>query len=420
MQTPEQSPQHLTVADCARWATVSERTVRAWLRAPEGTPEHLPSVMATRKGSQRAGRSHYSVQAGDLEALLARITAPAPLPSDAITPGRAAAMLAELLAGKPMKARATLERCVERLAREADRGRLTRYIIAGQRRYSEVEVEALAPELAAEGVGWGALDRRAARSSRIERERRDGEVTVAEAAERCNVRPATARGWARDGLYGARQSPGQWYFDAEKLPAPRKPRAAQQDKVTVVCDECGDDLGERYASEARRSRHFCEGCLPVVREREGWSRGPRNISPEARARMTAKRGRIRVTDEERARRSERALAHNRELSKSTTRHPARVAKMMRTRYGRELTEEEIRRHAGRALSRAQLGSPRSQNTRELENRVRELWALDFTAEQIADQLRAENWGRITSRYIWKMRERLGLPRRKPGRRPANS
>jgi hypothetical protein len=87
-------------------------------------------------------------------------------------------------------------------------------------------------------------------------------------------------------------------------------------------------------------------------------------------------------------------------------------------------EREI---GGRALSRAQRGSERSQDTRRLEQRVREMWNTGATAEAIADQLNAEGWasvaargGRVEARYVWKLRERLKLPRRKPGPRPKSS
>jgi hypothetical protein len=91
------------------------------------------------------------------------------------------------------------------------------------------------------------------------------------------------------------------------------------------------------------------------------------------------------------------------------------------------TGEMKSRIEGRALSRAQRGSERSQDTRRLEQRVREMWNTGATAEAIADQLNAEGWvsvaargGRVEARYVWKLRERLELPRRKPGPRPKSS
>lgn len=404
----------LTPDDVAAHMTVSGKRVRGWLRLAPSERAHLPSVMIVGSGL-RSGAPAFRVHPDDVTALAARICEPC-LPSDPLTPGEAVSVLA----GRDLRRNPTaVGRYRERLAREAERGRLTRYVITdaprlrADVRYSRAEVETLAHD----GLPHR-LERAAAMKARIERNRRDGEVTPAEAAKITGRAIQTVWRWAREDAdrYGARWEAGQWFFDRSKLPAPQLPRQQAKGRVTreiVRCAVCGDEM-ERYRSETDRTRRraeaagrpvrfFCRGCLrtPEARELSGWreslERRPKRHSEEARSRMSESQRKA-WPDERREQQRSRAQVNLVPISQDPKRNNDRIEASHQARYGTPL-----------GISWRQRRSDRSRAARRAEERLTELWSTDLTVEQIARELGT------SANNVKQMRRRLALPARAPGR-----
>lgn len=411
----------LTVPDCARlFGGMRESTVRAMLATSVDDPMHLPSAIVSIRGP--AARR---VRLADLEDLAVRLSLP-PV-GDLIRAGEAVA----ILAGKPLSCETTAyDRHRQRL--EAARGeRLTGYTLPGQResRYSRREVQALKRALDEEGITPRRTTPSRAVAAAGKRAERLGLISTAAVVEMTGANESTVTWWGRQGWYGAQRIGWGWFFDPAKI-AERPPRAKRQAPTEVTCARCGSAV-QRKASQVRRARERAEvaGRGPQFFCTDCWSSGEafnvRHVGehpPSGRSERSSAAIQAQWDAGDRDRSAAAAVMRRTtdEICRSPKRFPAREDARIRKRHGHGLTEEQRRERASRALSRAQRGSARSHATRELENRIRELWDLNLTAEQIGDQLQAEGFGPVSVRYIWKLRERLGLPRRKPGRRPANS
>ncbi len=413
--------QALSVADCCRRCGLSEKTVRAWLSAPEGAPDFLPSTLASKPGL-RSGRSAYLIQPEDLEQHLARITVPGPLPLDAIRPGEAA----EIFAGRSSLNRRDRERHTEAVRAEVKRGRLKAYVLAGAVRYSRTEVEEVARTRDEEGYRFEASPHhRAGKAERV-RGQRDGLVTVEDAARACGRAVSTVRVWATEGRHGSVKRGGRWFLDEAKLPPP-KARARALPQVIVSCAVCRDPL-KRYASEVRKTEQrakdagrpvlfFCSTCFNTEKARTllghpaRKSRPPR--SAEARARQGAAE-RAAWTPERRVQQRERGAQINKDAT--ATDEARRIVEGVRTRHGSDLTvEDELRRISAR---RQLNGVQNRKRDRAAADRAQQAIALreaGRTDEEICEQLGIAD-PRTLRRYYVKAK----LPPRKRGPRVSDT
>jgi hypothetical protein len=406
----------LSVSDCCeRCGGLSEKTVRGWLSAPAAEPDHLPSVLATSTGL-RSGRSAYRVRPADLEALLARITVPAPIPLDAIRPGEAA----EVFAGRSSLARRDRERHTEAVRAEVERGRLTAYVIAGATRYSRSQVEDVAEFREQEGYGFEPAPRRRASKAERIRAQRDRLLTVKDAARDCGRAVSTVRKWATEGRYGAVKRGGQWFLDEVQLP-PSKTRAKPMSpsRVTVTCAACGNPTDERYASEVRKTEQrarsagrpvlfFHRECLTTEKARVLLGHPARKKRPKLSAETRARQGaaqRATWTPERRAKQRERALQMSKRAKAGD--HARRIAKMARTRYGSGLSEQDVLR--GITTRRAR-GAARVRAAADRGLQAVELRRVGLTDEQIRSELS------ISRRQLLRYYARAGMPVRKHGHR----
>src|ERR1019366_4506529 len=123
-------------ADCLARMAISEGT---WRRALARTPEdgpHLPMKLVAGRGRGR-GRSAYHARPQDLEEYIARVSTPAPLPADALSPIEAVSFLA----GKPISGKRGSAGHGDyvlwrgRLRGAVRDGDVTKFTILGVRRY---------------------------------------------------------------------------------------------------------------------------------------------------------------------------------------------------------------------------------------------------------------------------------------------
>ena len=408
----------LSVADCCkRCGGLSEKTIRAWIAAPEDALDHLPAMLATRPGL-RSGRSAYAVRASDLEALLARITDPAPLPHDPIRPGEAA----EIFADRSSLSRRDRERHAEALRAEVERGRLTAYVIAGVTRYSRANVVEVAKLREEEGYRFEPSRRdRAAKAERV-RAQRDNLRTLKESAALCGVHESTAYRWHVEGRYGAERHGRRRLFPAARLPTTAQGHAKPiKGRRTVKCAVC-PRTHERYASEVRRTEQrqkragravlfFCREHLNTEKARTLLGHPARRPRPPRSAETRARQGaaqRATWTPERRARQRERALLMSKHAKAGD--HARRIVKMARTRHGSDLNEQDVLR--GITTRRAG-NSARSAAARTRAQEAVELRKDGRTDEEIRDKLR------IGRSQLFRYYAEAGpdLPPRKRGPRP---
>lgn len=396
-----------TAADCSSRLSLDLAQIRSLLASGE-----LPSVRLRCKGRP------YRVRPADLERV-ART-----LPEDPILTGEAVS----ILAGRPTRwGTERYERKVRALYRAAKRGNPVRYVTpGGHLRWSRAEVEALRDQLAADGIGTGSSTPQTRLKAQRDRHAAEGLTDGRTVQETLGVRPRTTEKWGRAGLYGARKISGRYYFATKLLPP--KVRARPEPPRTVTCTLC-DEPVVKSAADIRRSQTmtFYHGeCWRQDRGRamsEGYERSihkGRETKPsrETRRRMVIAQRRRWASPEdelelelERARRAAVMAAVNVRYLRSPNLHVERVAASVERRYGHRLSQERERELAGRALSRAQLASDRSADTRGRERRLRELWLTDRTVDEIAQDLG------VTVSSVKGMRRRLELPARSRGRRP---
>lgn len=405
----------LSVADCCKRATVNERTVRGWLTVPEGAPD-LPSQLVTRPGP-RSGRSAYRVRPVDLEALLARITIPAPLPLDAIRPQQAA----EIFAGRPLPERRDRERHTEAVHAEVERGRLIAYELVGVTRYSRAGVERVAEERRGEGYGFEPAHRgRAAKAERV-RAQREKLLTVKEFAERSGVHKATAYRWHVEERYGAVRRGRRRFFPEALLPEGVQGHASPRERVTVVCAVCGTEH-ERYASEVRRTEQrqkragqpvqfFCSGCLHTEKARTLLGNPARRPRSKPSAETRQRRGKAIAaawTPERKAEQAERMRGRNKDTKAGD--YADRKVKEVQTRYGVKRTKKEMLDSI--TTGRSTKAVRTSARVRAADDRAREAVALreaGLTDEEICRKLM------IGDRQLRNYFREAGLPSRKRGR-----
>jgi hypothetical protein len=346
------------------------------------------------------------------------------LPADPIRQGEAIM----ILAGRCVSSASTAyNRQQMRLLAAVSRGTITRYVIADRphaARYSRTEVESLRAQWCEQGDSSRTTpkQRRADRLAALERQglvsaRRAREVVAA------NTGWMPSRSmpdhWGRQAMYGARRIDSEWFFPVDALPS--KAPTRRQRSIALKCANCGALL-ERRASRiremlARGGTPRCDRCWRRVRSqvlldarRERIASGAvALVADETRSRMSqAQREAWRDGRRDRDRQAEvmRGIASS--LRRSPKRHVEQIEKMMSTR-GVILTPERRRQLEGNALSRAQRGSGRSQTARRQELLLSELWTAGKTVAQIADELST------TIGNVKRVRRRLGLPQRAPGR-----
>jgi hypothetical protein len=348
------------------------------------------------------------------------ISAPAPLPADAVRTGEAIA----ILAGKKLRTNSTAYiRHQARLVRSAERGWLTKLISpAGTpgrvRYYSRAEVLALRDRLANDGftaAAPSAYQRRTVQAI-IKRGEREGLVPLATAAKLAGVTEAAARRWAERGRFGARKIDGLVFFEKAKVIAYRRP-AARQPSETIPCALCGD-LVTMAASRARHARDvaavaehedpliFCSECWAttearcLAHSRRKWRHGYK--SP----------GRSRGLEGQWADGKRDRTAHSERTSlawRSATKAVERADKSTRARYGHPLSPESETKVARDARRRAQASSDRSAETRKLEAKVAELWPTEMSQMAIANELH------VTPGRVAQIAQALDLPPRRRGR-----
>lgn len=355
------------------------------------------------------------------------ISAPAPLPADAVRTGEAIA----ILAGKKLRPNSTAYiRHQARLARSVKHGRLTEYRLLGPagapgrvRHYSRAEVLALRDALARDGFTAAAPSAYQQRTVQaiIKRAEREGLVPLATAANLAGVTEAAARRWAEKGRFGACKIDGLVFFEKAKVIAYRRP-AARQPSETIPCAMlCGRSV-TMQASRARKAREiaaaaghdellvFCPECWPMpearclAHSRRKWRRGYK--SP----------GRSRGLESQWAEGKRDRTAHSERTSqawRSPTKAVERTDKSTRARYGHDLSPAAKSAVASKAMSRATKASPRSANTRALAGKVAELWPTGASQMAIGDELH------LTPQRVGQIVRELGLPPRPRGRPPAN-
>jgi hypothetical protein len=372
-------------------------------------------VLATKTGL-RSGRSEYRVRPADLEALLARITVPAPLPLDAIRPKEAAA----IFAGRSLPLRRDRERHTEAVRAEVQRGRLTAYVIAGVTRYSRSEGQEVAKLRDQEGYSFEPTPRFRVLKAERKRAQHDGQVTAKEAAESCGVAEYTVQRWARKGRYGAVKRGGRWFLDEAQLPR-HKPRAKAMPPVTVTCAVCKRRF-DRPASQVRKTEQrakdagrpvlfFCLTHRNTEEARTLLGHPARKKRPKLSAETRARQGaaqRAKWTPERRVKQGERA----RQMSKRAKAgdHARRIANMARTRYGSDLDEKDVLQ--GITARRVRKGVGESDRVRKADDRAQQAVALreaGLTDEQIEAKLK------IGDRQLRNYFRKAGSPR--PGGRP---